>query len=46
MIATYLWLAKVYLRVDQPKAAIDIYMRGVEQYPGETSLMVRNHHLA
>ena len=39
MIDTYLYLCKVYIRLDQPLTAIDFYKQGVEKYQGETSLL-------
>eukprot|EP01083_Nonionella_stella_P197502 726073_1 len=40
MIETYLMLAKVYIRLDQPKSALDTYLRGYECFPGEVSLIL------
>ncbi|XP_033630596.1 tetratricopeptide repeat protein 8-like [Asterias rubens] len=39
MVDTYLYLCKVYVRLDQPLAAIDIYKQGLEKFPGETTLL-------
>lgn len=39
MISTYLELAKVYLRLDQPSTALDIFMKASEKYPGDTHLI-------
>lgn len=39
MVDTMLYLGKVYQRLDQPLAAIDIYKKGLEKYPGEASLL-------
>ncbi|XP_074595169.1 tetratricopeptide repeat protein 8 [Brevipalpus obovatus] len=38
-VETYLWLGKIFLRLDQPLAALDVYRRGLIKYPGETFLM-------
>jgi tetratricopeptide repeat protein 8 len=40
MVVTYLELAKVYLRLDQPIAALDLYTRGSEKFPGDVQLML------
>jgi len=40
MIDTYLYLAKVYIRLDQPLAAIDIYKQGLVKFPQEVSLLL------
>ena len=40
MIDTYLYLAKVYLRLDQPLAAIDVYKQGLVKFPQEVSLLL------
>lgn len=40
MVVTYLELAKVYLRLDQPNAALDLYARGSEKFPGDIHLML------
>ncbi|XP_060571355.1 tetratricopeptide repeat protein 8-like [Ruditapes philippinarum] len=39
MIDTYLYLCKVYIRLDQPLTAVDFYKQGLEKFQGETSLM-------
>ncbi|XP_038073225.1 tetratricopeptide repeat protein 8-like [Patiria miniata] len=39
MVDTYLYLCKVYVRLDQPLTAIDIYKQGLEKHPGETALL-------
>ena len=39
VIDTYLYLCKVYIRLDQPLTAIDIYKQGLEKFPNETSLL-------
>eukprot|EP01105_Mastigella_eilhardi_P001988 TRINITY_DN1241_c0_g1_i1.p2 TRINITY_DN1241_c0_g1~~TRINITY_DN1241_c0_g1_i1.p2 ORF type:complete len:548 (-),score=185.42 TRINITY_DN1241_c0_g1_i1:2183-3799(-) len=40
MIETYLWLAKVYLRLDQPNRAREVYQNSSEKFPGEVSLLL------
>jgi len=40
MIDTYLYLAKVYIRMDQPITAIDIYKQGLVKFPQEVSLLL------
>lgn len=35
----YIWLAKVYIRLDQPLRALDIYRQGLEKHPNETLLL-------
>lgn len=40
MIDTYLYLAKVYIRLDQPKTAIEVYKQGLEKFPAETYLLL------
>jgi len=40
MIDTYLYLAKVYIRLDQPLAAIDVYKQGLVKFPQEVSLLL------
>jgi tetratricopeptide repeat protein 8 len=39
MVLTYHLLAKVYIRLDQPKNAADAYTQGLEHFPQDTSLM-------
>ena len=39
MIDAYLYLCKVYTRLDQPLTAIDAYNEGLQKFPGETSLL-------
>ena len=39
MVDTVLYLCKVYVRLDQPLTAVDIYKAGLEKFPGETSLL-------
>lgn len=38
-IDIYLHLAKVYCRLDQPLAAVDVYQQALKQFPGETTLL-------
>ncbi|CAG2166216.1 unnamed protein product [Oppiella nova] len=38
-VEVYLWLGKVYERLDQPLAALDVYSDGLNKYPGETFLI-------
>jgi len=40
MIDMYLYLAKVYIRLDQPLAAIDVYKQGLVKFPQEVSLLL------
>jgi len=40
MVETYLELAKVYMKLDQPNAALDTYMRGAEAFTGDPSMLV------
>lgn len=39
MVDTYLYLCKVYTRLDQPLTAIDFYKQGLEKFQGETTLL-------
>ncbi|XP_012940531.1 tetratricopeptide repeat protein 8 [Aplysia californica] len=39
VIDAYLHLAKVYTRLDQPLAAVEIYKQALTQFPGETTLL-------
>lgn len=38
-IDTYLYLCKVYIRLDQPLTAVDVYKQGLEKFQNETSLL-------
>ncbi|XP_015789086.1 tetratricopeptide repeat protein 8-like [Tetranychus urticae] len=38
-VDVYLWLGKVYLRLDQPLAALNIYKTGLTKFPSETFLL-------
>ena len=40
MVVAHLQLAKVALRLDQPKNALDIYQKACERFPTDTSLML------
>lgn len=40
MVVSHLQLAKVSLRLDQPKSALDIYKKGCEKFPADISLML------
>ena len=33
-------MAKAYVMMDQPLAAVDIYRKGIEKFPKETSLLL------
>ncbi|XP_021361396.1 tetratricopeptide repeat protein 8-like isoform X2 [Mizuhopecten yessoensis] len=39
IIDIYLYLCKVYVRLDQPLTAIDIFKQGLEKFQGETTLL-------
>lgn len=39
MIDTYLYLCKVYTRLDQPMTAIEVFKQGLEKFQGETTLL-------
>ncbi|RWS06118.1 Tetratricopeptide repeat protein 8-like protein [Dinothrombium tinctorium] len=38
-VDAFLWLGKVYIRMDQPLAALEVYRNGLDKFPGETFLM-------
>ncbi len=40
MLSTYLWVAKVDLRLDQPNSALELYNKGLERFPKEISLLL------
>jgi len=40
MIDAYLYLAKVYIRLDQPLAAIEVYKQGLVKFPQEVNLLL------
>ncbi|XP_013404505.1 tetratricopeptide repeat protein 8 [Lingula anatina] len=39
MVDTFLYLAKVYVRLDQPLTAVEIFKQGLEKFPGETAIL-------
>ena len=39
MVDIYLYLCKVYVRLDQPLTAVDLFKAGLEKFPGEVSLL-------
>jgi hypothetical protein len=38
VVETFLRLARVYVRLDQPLSALDVCKRGIEYFPGEVTL--------
>ncbi|XP_067141964.1 tetratricopeptide repeat protein 8 [Centruroides vittatus] len=38
-VDTFLWLAKVYIRLDQPLTSLEVYKQALEKFPGETNLL-------
>lgn len=38
-INTFLLLGRVYIRLDQPMAALEIYKSGLDKFPGEVTLL-------
>lgn len=40
MLTTYLWLAKVYMRMDQPKTALETYSKALDKFNNELSLII------
>ena len=40
MIVTFLQLGKVYMRLDQPLAALEVYRTGLDSFPGNVQLLV------
>ncbi|XP_027196782.2 tetratricopeptide repeat protein 8 [Dermatophagoides pteronyssinus] len=38
-VDVYIWLGKVYIRMDQPLKALDLYRQGLEKHPNETLLL-------
>ncbi|XP_053638799.1 tetratricopeptide repeat protein 8 isoform X2 [Cherax quadricarinatus] len=38
-INTYLLLGRVYIRLDQPIGALEVYKEGLDKYPGEVTLL-------
>ncbi|GAB6031788.1 Tetratricopeptide repeat protein 8 [Chamberlinius hualienensis] len=39
-VECYLHLAKVYIRMDQPLTAVELYNAALEKFPGETTLLI------
>ena len=39
MIETFLLLSKVYIRLDQPMAALEVYRTGLDKFPNDVCLM-------
>ncbi|XP_054017907.1 tetratricopeptide repeat protein 8 [Dryobates pubescens] len=39
MVDTILYLAKVYLRLDQPVTAMNLFKQGLDRFPGEVTLI-------
>ncbi|KAJ7404709.1 Tetratricopeptide repeat protein 8 [Willisornis vidua] len=39
MVDTFLYLAKVYLRLDQPVTAVNLFKQGLDRFPGEVTLI-------
>ncbi|XP_041947263.1 tetratricopeptide repeat protein 8 isoform X1 [Alosa sapidissima] len=39
MVDTYLYLAKVYQRLDQPITALNLFKQGLDHFPGEATLL-------
>ncbi|CAG2189132.1 BBS8 [Mytilus edulis] len=39
MVDPYLYLCKVYLRLDQPLTAVEVYKQGLDKFQGETTLL-------
>uniref|UniRef100_A0A3Q4GQI0 Tetratricopeptide repeat domain 8 n=1 Tax=Neolamprologus brichardi TaxID=32507 RepID=A0A3Q4GQI0_NEOBR len=39
MVDTYLYLAKVYQRMDQPITALSLFKQGLDHFPGEVTLL-------
>jgi len=39
MVDTFLYLAKVYVRLDQPLTSVDVYKQGLEKFSSESVLM-------
>ena len=40
MISTFLQLGKIYLRLDQPLAALEVYRTGLDNFAGDVNLLV------
>uniref|UniRef100_A0A673V8Z3 Tetratricopeptide repeat protein 8 n=1 Tax=Suricata suricatta TaxID=37032 RepID=A0A673V8Z3_SURSU len=39
MVDTFLYLAKVYISLDQPVTALNLFKQGLDKFPGEVSLL-------
>ena len=39
MVDTLLYLCKVYVRLDQPLTAIELYKQGLDKFPSETTML-------
>ncbi|XP_030069627.1 tetratricopeptide repeat protein 8 isoform X2 [Microcaecilia unicolor] len=39
MVDTFLYLAKVYTRLDQPITALNLFKQGLDRFPGEVNLL-------
>uniref|UniRef100_A0A5F5PFX8 Tetratricopeptide repeat domain 8 n=1 Tax=Equus caballus TaxID=9796 RepID=A0A5F5PFX8_HORSE len=39
MVDTFLYLAKVYISLDQPVTALNLYKQGLDKFPGEVTLL-------
>jgi tetratricopeptide repeat protein 8 len=39
MVDTFLYLAKVYVRLDQPLTSVEVYKQGLEKFATEGTLM-------
>lgn len=39
VVDTYLYLCKVYVKLDQPLTAIEVFLKGLERFPKETTLL-------
>jgi tetratricopeptide repeat protein 8 len=40
MVSTYLWICKIYQRLDQPNTSLDYYLKSIEKFPSELSLVI------
>eukprot|EP00698_Gefionella_okellyi_P024631 TRINITY_DN8767_c0_g1_i1.p1 TRINITY_DN8767_c0_g1~~TRINITY_DN8767_c0_g1_i1.p1 ORF type:complete len:416 (+),score=85.46 TRINITY_DN8767_c0_g1_i1:326-1573(+) len=39
-VTSYLQLSKVYVRLDQPNAALDLLLKGAQRHPGDTHILL------
>lgn len=39
MVDNFLYLAKVYIKLDQPLTSVEVYKQGLEKFPGEPALL-------